>query len=228
MSYIILNGVDSRTITGLLIQSLPPILKPMKRTIKEEIDGRDGDAVTFLGYSASDIIVKIGLHGAFDLDEVISFFDSEGTAVFSDRPNRYFKYAIYDQIDFERLIRFREAEITFHIQPFQYMDEEPVVLTGDGTVVNNGTIYSKPTYVIEGSGNVGITINGTLVLEIDFGSDPEITIDVETLDASHDGTLKNRSCVGDYAKMALNVGANTISFTGNVTSCTITNYSRWI
>ena len=49
-NYIILNGKKSTDINGLLIQSLPPISKPKIRTQIEEIDGRDGDIVTKLGY----------------------------------------------------------------------------------------------------------------------------------------------------------------------------------
>lgn len=228
MSYIILNGVDSRTINGLLIQSLPPISKPMKRTSIEEIDGRDGDIVSVLGYSAYDVTVKIGLHGDFDLDQIMSFFNSEGNAIFSDRPDRYFHYVIYDKTDFERLIRFRQADVTFHVQPFLYKNEEPVVLTADGTVTNHGTVKSKPIYTITGTGNVGITVNGSLVLQIDFGDDPSIVINTQTLDASYNGVLKNRSCNGDYANMQLPVGENTIAFTGDVTSCEIVEYSRWL
>ena len=53
-NYIILNNKDSRDITGLLIQELPPISKPKMRTSVEEIDGRDGDITTKLGYEAYD------------------------------------------------------------------------------------------------------------------------------------------------------------------------------
>ena len=58
-NYIILNGQISTNITGLLIQSLPPISKPKIRTQIEEIDGRDGDIVTPLGYSAYDKEISI-------------------------------------------------------------------------------------------------------------------------------------------------------------------------
>ena len=46
--YIILNGINSQTIVGLLIQNLPPISKPKQRVEVEEIDGRDGDIVKLL------------------------------------------------------------------------------------------------------------------------------------------------------------------------------------
>ena len=51
-NYVIQNGKDSRYIKGLLIQELLPITKPLMRTSIEQIDGRDGDVITRLGYSA--------------------------------------------------------------------------------------------------------------------------------------------------------------------------------
>ena len=57
--YIILNNIDSRTISGLLISSLAPISKPLVRTQVETVDGRSGDIVTPLGFSAYDKVIKI-------------------------------------------------------------------------------------------------------------------------------------------------------------------------
>ena len=92
--YIILNGVNSNTITGLLISTLPPITKPKIRTQTEEIDGRDGDIVTTLGYSAYDKEIEIGLYGDFDIDDVIAYFNSEGTVTFSMSKRQQMK--LYD------------------------------------------------------------------------------------------------------------------------------------
>ena len=92
MNYCILNGVDSRSITGLLIQSLPAISKPLIRTQREEIDGRDGDIITKLGYSAYDREMLIGLRGNFDVDAVISYFNSEGIAIFSNELCKIYDY----------------------------------------------------------------------------------------------------------------------------------------
>ena len=128
-NYIILNGNNSNEITGLLIQSLPPISKPLMRTAIEEIDGRDGDIVTNLGYSAYDKEVSIGLYGSYDVDEVIKYFNdnSKGQVTFSNEPDKYYNYEIINQIDFERLIRFKTAIVTLHCQPFKYPTEETPV-----------------------------------------------------------------------------------------------------
>lgn len=120
INYIELNGEKSSNVKGLIIQSLPPISKPKMRTSIETIDGRDGDIVTKLGYSAYDKEVSIGLHGDFDIDDAISFLDSEGEVVFGNEPDKYYRYSILEQIDFERLIRFRTAKVKMHVQPFKH------------------------------------------------------------------------------------------------------------
>ena len=120
MNYVIINGVNSNTIPGLLIQSLPPISKPLMRTEVVEIDGRDGDIVYELGYSAYDKQISIGLHGNFDIDQVIKFFTGKGTVIFSNEPDKYYNFQIINQIDYQRLLRYRTATITLHVQPYKY------------------------------------------------------------------------------------------------------------
>lgn len=359
-----LNGVSSEAIQGLLIQSLPPISKPMIRTAIEEIDGRDGDIVTELGYSAYNKQFDIGLYGDFAIDDVIEFFNSQGTVTFSNEPDKYYYYQIIGQIDFERLIRFKTATVTLHVQPFKFglnelaktfninsnlltvpnytstknditltasdgvitvsgtgsavtefyvpisaLGLEPgsytltATTTGTGTAAasirmigsvpsdadtfggtytslatspatisdtieaettynylwfyitagtamdftlittvesatptpitirNNGNIYSRPTMTIFGTGTINLSLNGTqlFVIELDE-SHPYITIDTTAMEAYQDTTdnLMNRYVDGDYDNFKLNVGGNTISWTGNLTQIIITNYSRWI
>lgn len=145
--YIILNGKKSTEITGLLVERLPVISKPMMRTEILEIDGRDGDIVNKLGYSAYDKEIVVGLHGDFNIDEVIAYFNSEGTVVFSNEVTKYYRYQIVKQIDFAKLLRFREATVTFHVQPFKYstiedthelIDEEQLLQMVDSEVTQNG------------------------------------------------------------------------------------------
>lgn len=121
---ITLNGVESSTIPGLLIQELPAISKPLMRTEVETIDGRDGDITTDLGFSAYDKQISIGLFGDFDIDQIIAYFNSKGTVIFSNEPDKFYNYEIVDQIDFERLVRYRTATVTMHCQPFKYSTTE--------------------------------------------------------------------------------------------------------
>ena len=123
-NYIILNGNISTNVKGLLISTLPPISKPKMRTQVEEIDGRNGDIITRLGYSAYDKTFNIGLYDDFDINEVIEYFNSEGIVTFSNEPDKYYNYQIIEQIDFERLIRFRTATVKMHMQPFKYSVED--------------------------------------------------------------------------------------------------------
>ena len=146
-NYIILNGTNSNTINGLLIQSLAPISKPLMRTEIEQIDGRDGDIITPLGFSAYDKQITVGLYGDFDINAIIAFFNSEGTVTFSNEPDKYYNYQIYDQIDFERLVRYRTATVTFHVQPFKF-----------GTTGETQTLDSGDPVTGEGS---NIVLDGT-------------------------------------------------------------------
>ena len=232
-NYIIINGVSSKTVNGLLIQSLPPISKPMIRTSIEEIDGRDGDIITKLGFSAYDKELSIGLHGDYNIDDIISFFNSEGTIVFSNEPDKYYNFTIIDQIDFEKLVRFRTATVIIHVQPFKYSIVEgtktfDLSTANEITVRNNGNYAARPIMTITGEGNISVTLNNNQIFQIALGDLGSITIDTNQMEAYNDSGLQNRLVAGDYDNFILNVGANTILFTGDVTQVLITNMSRWI
>lgn len=121
---ITLNGQPSTTIPGLIIQELPAISKPLMRTETEQIDGRAGDIVTELGFSAYDKELTIGLAGNYDINQVIAYFNSQGTVIFSNEPDKFYNYQITAQIDFERLVRYRTATVTMHCQPYKYAANE--------------------------------------------------------------------------------------------------------
>ena len=149
MNYVILNGINSQSLEGFLIQSLPPISKPAMRTQIEEIDGRDGDIVTGLGYAAYNKTMSIGLYGNYDIDKIIEFFNSSGTVVFSNESDKVYQYTIVEQIDFERLIRFRTANVTFHVQPFKHslaqtaLTFRPRTSSGQGETVTLNTVEGE-------------------------------------------------------------------------------------
>ena len=234
--YIIINGMDSRLIEGLIITNLPKITKPKMRVTAEEIDGRAGDIITELGYSAYDKTFSIGLYGQYNVDDIISYLTTSGKITFSNEPEKYYNFALYNQIDFEKLIRYKTAEVTMHCQPFKYSLSETEktfsfsgVSSGELQIRNNGNIYSKPMLTITGSGSVNISINDSQVLALALGTNETIIIDSFGMNAyGLDGTFLNRQVIGDYDNVKLNVGKNTISFDGDVTSISVKNYSRWI
>lgn len=233
--YIIINDINSQSINGLLISELAPISKPQVRTQVETVDGRDGDIVTPLGFAAYDKPIKIGLTHNYNIDDIIAFFNTEGKVVFSNEPDKYYYFAIYEQIDFEKLIRFKTAEVTLHVQPFKYSDseaEKTFDISGSPAEIqvrNSGNYYSKPTITIVGSGDIALSLNGSQVLSLALGNDQTIIINAEAMNAyGVDNTLLNRLVSGNYDNIKLTVGKNIISTTGNVSKILVDKYSRWI
>ena len=187
MNYVVLNGVNSNTIRGLLIQELPPVSKPLMRTEIEEIDGRDGDIVTKLGYSAYNKEMLIGLRGDYDIDDVINFFDSEGTVVFSNEMDKFYYYQIIEQIDFERLVRFRTATVIFHVQPFKYSAVDNL-LKRDMNMINIPNFQRTTNGITVRAIDGEISVSGTGSQATEF----YIPIDPLTLQSGH-YTLKVQS-----------------------------------
>lgn len=231
-NYVILNGVSSNTKTGLAIKELPPITKPLMRTIKEEIDGKDGDLITKLGYSAYDKTIEIGLYGTYDINEIISFFNSKGIITFSNETDKYYYYEIINQIDYNKLLKFKTANVVFHCQPFKYkVGETPITLSsGDNTITNEGNIYSKPIITIKGSGDISISLDGNQIFSIDMSNNSIIVIDTENMEAYDPttGNLLNRKVTGNYENFKIESGNNTLSISGTITSGSIANYMRWL
>ena len=235
--YIIINGQSSLEVNGLMICSLPPITKPQMRVSAEEIDGRDGDIVTPLGFSAYDKEIEIGLFGEFDIDDVMDFFNQSGKITFSNEPDKYYNFAQYNGIDFEKLIRFKKSKVTFHVQPFKYSLNETEkafnfsssVSSGELSIRNNGNYISRPQIKLTGSGTVNLSINGAQVMNVNMAGNPVVILDSTEMNAySPDNTLLNRAVTGNYDNLVLKSGKNTISYSGTLTQIAVNNYSRWL
>ena len=263
MNYLIFNGIGSRSLNGLIISELPPIIKPRIRTETTEIEGKDGDIIDTLGYASYDKSIQIGLFGnidsnrivgklrQYDIDKVAKFFSGSGDLTFSNEPDKVYKAAIYESIDFERLVRFRTAKVKFHVQPFKYLfGEQPVELeitsesnneaeqpnTNNATslTVNNvGLEKSKPIITLWGSGVVEISINTVSAFQLDFSINPDVpdeylTVNSEIEECYKDTakTLKNRSMIGEFP--ILLPGENIITWTGILTKIIVEVRSRWL
>lgn len=229
MNKIIWKDIESTEIKGLMICELPPITKPKMRVQETTIDGVDGSIIEELGYESYDKTITIALTKNYDIDEVIEYFTGEGNVTFSNEPERYYKARIIEQIDFERLLRYKTATVKFRVQPFKYeLDERKVTLTESGKkVINNGLQKSKPIMTITGTGIIELSINNLLVFRYTFpDGENEVVIDSEKQDAYLGNVLKNRNMTGEFP--ILKSGSNTISWSGNITSIVVEPKSRWI
>ena len=151
MNSITWKGVSSTDIEGLLICELPPITKPQMRTKETIIDGRDGSIIEELGYEPYDKAVVIGLHGNYDIDKVMKYFTGDGEVVFSNEPDKVYIAKISGKIDYTRLLRFRQATITFRVQPYKFKKDEDATATQTETA-------SGTNLVLQDSGNTPVRI----------------------------------------------------------------------
>lgn len=232
MAEIIWKDKSSREIEGLIITDIPPITKPKMKTNITSIDGRDGDVIEVVGYESYTKSIGIGLTRNFNIDEVIKYFTGNGELILSDEPNKVYIASIYDDIDYERLLSLRKATIKFHVQPFKYLKDEQAVslnITDETSieVTNQGLEISKPKMILEGSGTVEINLNGSTSFQYTFPfNETKVTIDSLEEEAYQDGAYKNRNMIGEFPK--LQVGKNTISWSGTLTKITIEPKSRWL
>jgi phage-related protein len=197
----------------------------------DTIDGKDGADTVNLGFEAYTKIVKIGLSRNYDIDNIIGWLHGDGTIQFSNEPDKYYRVKVIDQIDYERLLRFRTAEIKFYTQPFKYSATErtkTLAVTGLATaeIRNAGNYFSKPVITFTGTGIINVSVNGLQKCVLNLGAGESITLDADKQEAYSGEILKNRQMDGNF--ITLEVGKNTITWTGNLTQIAITNYNRWI
>ena len=231
MNYVIWNNKDSRDINGLLICELPPITKPKMRVKETVIDGVDGSIIEELGYEPYDKSMTVGLKIGADVDEIIEYFTGSGEIIFSNEPNKYYKASIINGVNYDRLLRYRKAIITFRVQPFKYDCTETELRATSASerliVSNIGNYKSKPIITVKGSGKIYLIVNGTSVCDYEFpNGDNTVIIDSEKQDAYFGSDLKNRTMNGEFP--VLDKGENILTWGGNVESISVKNYSRWL
>lgn len=239
--FVEINGVDSRTIDGLMITKLPPITKAPVRTEITTVDGRDGDIVEVLGYEAYDRPLEIGLYGNYSVDEIIKYFNTSGKIILSNEPDKEYDFAVYEQIDLESLLRFKTATVMLHTQPYKYSAIESDLRRGSAlntvtqrtyNIVNKGNVDSQPSLRIYSRGPVKILINDVEVFSyyVSGSAFKYILIDPVALKTyiSTTGVLFNRYTEGDFNDIKLSPGENKLVINGEQRISYVYNYSRWV
>lgn len=233
--YIIINNKPSYEINGLLIQTLPPITKPPVRVVLDEIAGRDGDIATLQGYNAYDKTMSVGLYGDYNVDQVIEYLSQGGEIRFSNEIDKYYNYAQYEQIDYEKLIRYKTAEVMLHVQPFKYdaIDRKIEVNNSDSKgckidIRNRGNIPSRPKITITGTGIIRLYVGDKMIIILTLQSQTAVLDVADGNVRDGNGNYINRQVKGDLLSLVLPVGDNELSIRGNVTEVIVEDYSRWL
>ena len=117
-----------------------------------------------------------------------------------------------------------QYDITFTCEPFKYAVENPRVDVVNGTNVHNtGNRFAKPSYTIEGTGDVALITSG-----VPFsitGLNGVATIDSEKGLAYTATDIINVYTSGNFP--LLMPGQNVVGWTGNVSRVTVQKNERW-
>lgn len=223
MSYFIFNDISSENFKNLIIENLPPIVKPPKRYELQEVDGSSKIGINILGYKAYEKSIPLGFTSP-DIYEAMDWLDGKGRLILSNEPDKYYDAFILEQIDYERVLRFRKATATFLVQPYKHATGEEE--SESRILINQGNTECLPLMTIYGSGSVGILVNN--VKQCDIVIDGYVTIDGEEEEA-YKGDLsnrRNRVMIGKFP--TFKPGVNTITLTGSVTNVKTLVRSRWL
>ena len=223
MSYFIFKDICSDDM-GIIVENLPPIIRPPKKYNIIEPEGSSRISVETLGYKPYEKVIPLSFKDA-DLDMVMDWLEGSGRLILSNEYDKYYDAFILNQIDYEKIIRYRKASITFLVQPYKHANGEEETLST--SVINQGNKDCLPIMTITGSGQVIVNINGVYTCTL-RNVNEYITLDGEEEEAFKGTLLQNRIMQGNFPVLV--PGENTITFsgTGTVTEVKTLVRSRWL
>jgi len=226
--YFIWRDVDSRSM-GVWVAQYPSRVRAAERVNRVTIPGRAGQLTLSEGeavYEPIDLQMRLQTLHKNDFERLNEWLSGSGLLVLGREPNRAYQAQIIEEVSFDKTSNdFADATIRFTAEPFKryFPLELPDVLTDAGTVINSGDVPAKPLIVIEGSGEIALTVGDNTLTVKDVEDD--VTIDCDAcLVYDIDGNMMDKTS-GDFP--VLEVGANSVSWTGTVTSVTVTKNTRW-
>jgi phage-related protein len=227
MNFFVLDNTFNSRSEGLRTTALPIIPTSQRIVNNIPVDGREGTLTNLRGWEDLPIRIMTGLIGKNLYNRfrnMLPHIQNAKTLYFSGDSDVYFKVKStrVDVLE-RRLQSLYEFSILFNCLPFRYIrNVPPITLTASGTVVNIGTVFSRPKITVYGTGSGRtLTINGRqIVLNILQGS---LTVDSELMNCHFGNVAQNTQMQGDFP--VLEVGLNTITLGTGITSVVIE--PRW-
>lgn len=222
------NGVKCTSL-GIHVSEHPPITIPEERVTFTDVPGRSGSLITIEAdetYNDQVLSVTCFIENTANINAIAAWLKGSGQAVFANRPNGFYYARIVNQIPFEQILRGRPNRtftVNFRCKPFLYLHDSPeITLTDDtGIITNPGGVHSLPLVTVNGTGDVTIQLNGTILELNDL--DGSITMDSELEEAWAGDQSANSLMNGEFLR--LKAGYNAYSWEGDVTGVVI--QPRW-
>lgn len=228
------RGVSSDA-HGVVVRSLPaPTVAPQRQTTVV-VPGRHG-ALHLLENARDEVLLNIDCYLPYeqgvpvsDLRTIASWLSGTGQLTLSDQPGVYFEGMILDSLSFQPVIpgfADRLFSLPVWVKPHAYVSgvSDIVMAVSGAEVVNPYTAESEPVIKVTGSGDITLDVGG---IDVELDVDEYITLDCEARLAHKDGTLAG-SRVNLSEWPTLRPGKNVISWTGAVTTVTISPRWRWV
>lgn len=213
-----LDGVSSDTL-GLFVDFLPPVPLADQRytdfnTGADEQGTTPDDVFNNIQYQ---IRFYTFLPDDYNDTAIKAFCFGKSVLTLSRFPDYYFKIKkislqAADGSGYGKRI---DYILTLTLAPFRYtVDNEQITLASGDSIVNEHTRYSKPKFEITGTGDITLTVNGVEFSVKGLETNQTIIIDSSRHVTYSGDTLLIGKTEGKYP--LLDVGSNTVSWTGTV------------
>ena len=219
---------------GVIVETQAEYVRPAKRVQQWTVPGRPGFLTQDEGEEAYDVIdlsPLCYLKPGGDINQVGAWLNGSGLLILGSQPEFAYRAQVINQVPFTRLFQgtggYMSFSPIFRCGPFRYqaVPEHDLHYTAPGEIVNPGNVPARPRIVVEGTGDVMIQAGMAAYL---YGLEDGVIMDSEledcmTLDGAN---LCNDKLDGDF--LLIPPGTWQVTWTGDVTSVTITPRWRWI
>lgn len=202
----------------IIINKIPPRIKPQLRGETIEIPGRNGSLFESEEvYNSKALEIECTLIPANEEEterimmELPIWLDGFDKLILSDYPEYYYEAKIINVIPIERLFkRYRKFPLIFEVQPFSKTLQENEInkTTTQEEIFNINSYYPvSPILEVIGSGNITIYINNQVIHLKDIIN--KIIIDCEFMNAIDEGGMNVNNKVNGLPLVIIGPECNT-------------------
>lgn len=229
------KGVSASSL-GVVVTSLPPITKALKRDEPQPVPGRHGSLHVQDG-AYEEILLMISGYLPYEqgvtvapMEKIKAWLNGNGLLTLSDVPDRAYYARVLDAVSYSPFVvgfSDRVFQVGFWCDPLaREVEEETITLYRAQSIDNPGTETALPKIEVTGTGDILIAV-GDIYVQLS-GLNGTAVIDSEIKSVYVQGGGAGGVTLIDRAFPVLPVGETNISWTGNVTSVQVTPRWRWL